>query len=124
MNEHTDQIDVYAIGWLQLLLTTGRCLRHGWIRQAWQNLRIELRYNLRQARASNWRAVRSSFGGYHAEHRSLGRRCGTGWTKRRALKDLHRHLATEATDWERTARYLAADVQDMNQDRRRWESAR
>jgi hypothetical protein len=95
MNEHTDLIDVYPVGWLRALQSAGRCIRRGRPAPAWRFLRQQLRYSLRQARRGNWRAVRNTFGGYHAEHHTLGRRCGTGWTKRRAINDLYRHLAEE-----------------------------
>jgi hypothetical protein len=38
------------------------------------------------------RAIRNACGGWHAEHAYAGTRCGTGWTRRRALRDLRRHL--------------------------------
>lgn len=42
----------------------------------------------------NFRAIRQYFNGYLAES-SHGTRCGHGWTKRRAVKDLTYHLANE-----------------------------
>jgi hypothetical protein len=94
---HTPQIDIYPIGWLHAFQSAGRCLRRGHLITAWQFLRSEARYNLIQARRGHWRAVRNTLGGYHAEHNTLGRRCGTGWTRRRAINDLYRHLAEEQT---------------------------
>jgi hypothetical protein len=94
---HTPQIDIYPIGWLRTLQAVGRCLRRGRVVQAWRFLRRETRYNMIQVRRGNWRAFRNTFGGYHAEHHTLGRRCGTGWTKRRAINDLYHHLAEEQT---------------------------
>lgn len=97
MSEYSEQISIYPVGWLERLQRAGRCLRRGWFRLAWREIRHELGYTARQARAGNWRAVKNTFDGYLAEHHNLGRRCGTGWTKRRALADLYRHLAEEAT---------------------------
>lgn len=39
-----------------------------------------------------WRAAKNYFNGYLAEHAHLGTRCGTGWTRGRAYRDLARHL--------------------------------
>jgi hypothetical protein len=86
-------ITINAVGWLKALQFAGLSLRQHRIRQGWTRLRQELRYMLRQTRVRNWRAVKNTFNGYLAEHESLGRRCGTGWTKRRAIRDLYRHLA-------------------------------
>jgi hypothetical protein len=95
MTTHTDLIDVYPIGWLRALQRAGRSLCSDRLVPAWRVLRQELQYTVRQARRGNWRAFRNTFGGYHAEHHTLGRRCGTGWTRRRAINDLYRHIAEE-----------------------------
>lgn len=62
-----------------------------------RRLRTGLRYMLEQARKRNWRAVRNYFNGYLAEWHYcppgvVHYRCGKGWTKRRALRDLGRHI--------------------------------
>ncbi|MGB0971695.1 MAG: hypothetical protein ACPGVG_12140 [Mycobacterium sp.] len=77
-------IDVYPVGVLE----------------AWQHRRIpgrlrrEGRHLTYQLRRRNWRAIHNSFNGYLAEPDSwvFATRCGTGWTKRRALNDLRRHM--------------------------------
>jgi hypothetical protein len=51
-----------------------------------------LRRELDRIKARNWRAAKNYFNGYLAEHESLGTRCGTGWTRGRAYRDLARHL--------------------------------
>lgn len=86
--QHSPDIDVYPVGWLKAL----KLARH-MPAQRTAKLRQELRYNLTQLRRRNFRAVKNSFNGYLAEHRHLGTRAGHGWTKRRALRDLYRHLA-------------------------------
>jgi hypothetical protein len=91
----TKEIDVYAVGWLWVLLALGRSLRARHpkaIRFALVKVRYEWRCTVRRARAGKWREVRNSLNGYLAEHHAIGSRCGHGWTKRRALRDLHRHL--------------------------------
>lgn len=91
-------IDVYPVGVLADLLRLRNALhrRHPKaIRWALGRLRSQARYITRQARRGNWRAVRNAFNGYLAEHRTLGTRCGKGWTRRRALLDLYRHLVQE-----------------------------
>jgi hypothetical protein len=52
---------------------------------------------IRHVRAKNWRALKNVFNGYLAEPYEFPpgdyrRRCGTGWTKRRALRSLERRL--------------------------------
>jgi len=71
-------IDVYPVGLF-------RDVKH-------RRFRSGLRYLRDQARGRNWRAVGNYFNGFLAEHPTLGTRCGHGWTKRRALADLHRHI--------------------------------
>ena len=51
-------------------------------------------YLVGRIRVHNWRAVRNYFNGYLAEHPTRGTRCGHGWTRRRALNNLDRHLRT------------------------------
>jgi hypothetical protein len=54
--------------------------------------------NRRQALRTLWRHLRRSWrrrnywNGYLAEHRQLGTRCGHGWTRSRAYRDLLEHL--------------------------------
>lgn len=90
------KIDVYPVGVLAVLLGLGRSIRARHpkaIRASLVRIRGEVRYLRRQAKAGDWRAVRNAFNGYLAEHPTRGTRCGHAWTKRRALRDLHRHLA-------------------------------
>ncbi|MFM9589842.1 hypothetical protein ACKI1J_15035 [Streptomyces scabiei] len=49
-------------------------------------------------KARNWRAAKNYFNGYLAEHATLGTRCGTGWTRGRAYRDLARHLHRDPRD--------------------------
>lgn len=92
-----NEIDVYAVGWLKALQTAGRLVRQRRWASAWSGLRWQARYCWRQARRGNWRAVKNSFNGHLAEPREFPpgdyvRRCGVGWTKRRALRSLMRRL--------------------------------
>lgn len=60
-----------------------------------RRLRAGLRYLKHQGHKRNWRAVGNYFNGYLAEvqYSSMHHtRCGHGWTMRRALADLGRHL--------------------------------
>lgn len=78
-NEH--QIVVYPVGLFSDLKR--------------QRLRSGLRYLRYQAQRGNWRSVGNYFNGYLAEAQYTSMRhtrCGHGWTKRRALSDLGRHL--------------------------------
>lgn len=83
MDEH--QIIVYPVGWLAAFCNPNG---HEEIRGEWRRM-------VDAIRKRRWRAVRNMFNGYLAEvqHSSmLHTRCGHGWTKRRALSDLGRHL--------------------------------
>lgn len=60
-----------------------------------KRLRSGLRYLKHQVGKRNWNALGNYFNGYLAEVQyssMLHYRCGHGWTKRRALSDLGRHL--------------------------------
>ena len=85
-------IGTYPVGVLAALQRVG-------LRKKLAALRGEWIRNLAWARAGNWRAVRSSFNGYLAEwhyppHTVAIRRCGTGWTRRAAIRRLGHHIAT------------------------------
>jgi hypothetical protein len=104
------RIDVYPVGVLA-------DLRHAWryltVRRfpaavgaptwAWRvdRARTSLRHIrqtvVRHVRVRNWRALKNTFNGYLAEPDEFPpgdyrRQCGTGWTKRRALRSLERRL--------------------------------
>lgn len=104
------EVDVYPVGVLAEL-------RHAWrfltarkfpaavgppswrwrISRARTSLRHIRRTVARHVRARNWRALKNTFNGYLAEPREFPpgdyvRRCGTGWTKKRALRSLARRL--------------------------------
>lgn len=99
--KHTDTrgVDIYPVGLLADLLGLGRAIRARHpqaIRHALGSLRHRARYIRERARDRNWRAVKNTFNGYLAEPSpwpddSPLRRCGSGWTRRRALRSLHRH---------------------------------
>jgi hypothetical protein len=92
--ESTRHVSVYPVGWLGTFQRAWRALviLHSPGR-AWRQIRQELRYCRRQFKHRNWRALRQTLNGYLAEHEYAGTRCGHGWTRRRALRDLERHLA-------------------------------
>ena len=77
------RVDVYPVGWLE-------AWQH---RKMGKKLRYALRYMMGQARSRNWRAVKNMFNGYLAEVDPSPpgvTRCGHGWTRRRALRDIRR----------------------------------
>lgn len=88
-------IDVYPVGLLA-------ALQHDWrmvtrLRKRPVYIARSLRYVVRQAWRGDWRAARMTFNGYLAEPTPLPpglRRCGSGWTQRRALRSLWRHWPT------------------------------
>lgn len=83
-------ISVYRVGILYALWFDWRSITisHRWPRYTLRDLRRVWEY----ARAGKWRTVRQHFDGWHAEDEFAGYRCGTGWTRARALADLRRHL--------------------------------
>lgn len=87
-------IDIYRVGMLYALHFDLRAIRLGYGRRngLLGRTRRELRRVVRCLRARKWRDAKNSFNGWLAEHAYAGTRCGTGWTRRRALADLRRHL--------------------------------
>ena len=90
-------VDVYPVGLLRDLRQFKGRLRHPPIgqRSAWGRLLYDLRYPLRLLRRGEWRALRMYLNGYLAEPSPWPaglRRCGSGWTRRRALSSLQRHI--------------------------------
>lgn len=80
------RIEVYPVG-----------LRHDIKRR---RVRRGLWYLRRQAARREWRAVKNYFNGYLAEPCPLPDgfiRCGSGWTRARALRDLQRRMARTGT---------------------------
>lgn len=88
--EHDRAIDVYRVGVLAAIHFDWRAITIGHRKPS--KVRQEIKYLIERARERNWRAIRMSFNGWLAEHRYAGTRAGRGWTRRRALADLRRHL--------------------------------
>lgn len=103
-----DDVDVYAVGFVADFMALLRTIRYvpKHTRTAWRRLRFGLR--------DDWRR-RSYWNGYLAEPTSVPSperpwwRCGHGWTKQRALRDLNRHLADAARVWTDPAAALRGD---------------
>lgn len=105
------KVDIYPVGWLTVLLGLRRAFNPrvpypapAKIRvHACRTVRYELRTNIRQIKHRKWRALKNTFNGYLAEPLEFPpgdyrRRCGTGWTKRRALRSLERRLPSADTE--------------------------
>lgn len=94
-------VDIYAVGWLRVFLRARAAImqwgpRAG-LRMCWPNFAWQCRYVAGNVRERKWRAVKNTLNGYVAEPRELAEgftRCGTGWTKARALRSLARHMPT------------------------------
>jgi hypothetical protein len=102
-------VDVYPVGVLKDLHHAWHCLTArkfpatvGPPSRLWRlsRARISLRYIpktiARHIRSRDWRALKSTFNGYLAEPYHWPQdgtltRCGSGWTRRRALRSLRRH---------------------------------
>lgn len=100
------EIDIYPVGVLRDVQYAVAALRHGHRGEARRRLRMMLRYLAGQARKGKWRAVRQAFNGYLAEPDPIPEglaRCGRGWTKRAALRSLHRRMRTAGIRYEHAA---------------------
>jgi hypothetical protein len=103
-----DSVDVYPVGALKQLLHAWHCLTArkfpasiGPPSPLWRltRARISLGYIpktvVRQIRQRKWRELKNTFNGYLAEPYHWPQdgsltRCGTGWTKARAMRSLRR----------------------------------
>ncbi len=96
-------IDIYPVGVLEVLLGVWRSVLacHGVaLRHSLGRVRWWCRLVRQQVRDRQWRALRSQFNGYLAEPAVWPeglRRCGSGWTRGRALRSLQRHGYPAAT---------------------------
>lgn len=85
----TRDITIYPVGlladWQQFIHAIDR-------KHARRSFRASLRREWDRIKAGKWRDAKNYFNGYLAEHAHLGTRCGTGWTRGRAYRDLARHL--------------------------------
>lgn len=86
-------IDIYPVGLLHDLQFLRGVIQNFGRHTTFANVRTALRKLMRGFRRS-WRR-HSYWNGYLAEHPTMGRRCGHGWTKRRAYRDLIDHLTDE-----------------------------
>ena len=86
----TAEVEVYPVG---VLSDVQHFIHNPDRKQARATLRRTVRRLLGHIRHGQWRALRQSFNGYLAEHATRGTRCGHGWTRGRAVRDLARHLA-------------------------------
>lgn len=82
-------ITIYPVGLLHDLAQFVHAIDR---KAARRSLRAALLREWDRIKARNWRSAKSYFNGYLAEHATLGTRCGTGWTRGRAYRDLARHL--------------------------------
>lgn len=85
MSDELGHISTYPVGILA-------AIKH-------RKIRSSLRYLKSQIHARNWRAVRNSFSGYLAEwhyppEEMIHHQCGSGWTRKRAIRRLGIHIAT------------------------------
>jgi hypothetical protein len=103
-------VDVYPVGALKQLIHTWHILTArkfpavvGPPSRLWRLSRARMSMSyipktvVRHIRARNWRALKNTFNGYLAEPDEFPpgdyrRRCGTGWTRRRAMRSLYRRL--------------------------------
>ena len=91
-----ENVDVYPVGLWREIHQARVNWRAGRRDHAGACLHRALRSPLRDARARHWRALKNQFNGYLAEPAEFPPgvpRCGSGWTRRRALRDWQRRAA-------------------------------
>lgn len=100
------RVGVLAVGW-RLLRAYRTDLGYDDPRKvrrwAWRNARAEARTVARHIRTRKWRELKNDFNGYLAEPYDWPAgltRCGTGWTRRRALRSLERRARQPGIAWE------------------------
>lgn len=95
------KVDVYPVGVLADLRHIRGAWKTGHRHEARAIAKDRIKYLARQAQHRKWRTVRQSFNGYLAEYDpwpdGIGlTRCGSGWTRRRAVTHLHQLTVTAA----------------------------
>lgn len=114
MGDVRDGIDVYPVGWCAELIRLRRTYRRDVDlppvarRHVWRNLRRLARLSLTRALTGKWRALKNSLNGYMAEPTPWPeglQRCGTGWTRGRALRDLNRRMRQPGILWHELGHY-------------------
>lgn len=100
------RIEVYPVGVLA-------DLRHAWV-DKW-HARTYLRYArqsvVRHIRNRQWRKLKNDFNGFLAEPTPWPdgvTRCGSGWTRKRALRSLRRQVRKPGVLWEAVDRAIVA----------------
>jgi hypothetical protein len=96
-----DVISIYSVGVLSDLRAAWASIRGRKVNFPRMRLRTMFRYLWGRIRERKWRELRNSFNGYLAEVDYPSSRvalsvthCGHGWTKKRAIESLRRHVAT------------------------------
>jgi hypothetical protein len=90
------EIDIYSVGVLDAILHDARALAAGMPAGVKLRLPFQLRLLVRQLLHGHWRQARMHLNGYMAEPKQWPEgleRCGTGWTRSRALDSLGREMA-------------------------------
>ncbi|MER5608267.1 hypothetical protein AB0F93_03420 [Micromonospora tulbaghiae] len=91
------RVDVYPVGVLEQLLRLRRAVRAGrpeLVRWALRGVRVEVAAVAGDVRRGRWREAKNRLNGYLAEPTPFPAeltRCGSGWTRKRAVASLHRH---------------------------------
>lgn len=110
------KIDVYPVGILRDLLA----LRRAFARRDLPDIaRIHARQNVRGSisrmagyvRAGKWHELKCHLNGYLAEPTPFpegATRCGSGWTKKRALWSLRRQIRRPGVHWDQADREIEA----------------
>lgn len=83
-------IGTYPVGWLESIQRTITTKKLTFLLREWD-------YCVYQARRGDWHAVRQTFNGYLAEWHyppdgAYQTRCGSGWTRKRALRSAGYHI--------------------------------
>lgn len=122
------KIDVYPVGALKQLLHTWHILtarkfsvfvgppsRLWRLSRARRSLSYIPKTVTRHIRNRQWRELKNDFNGYLAEPTPWpegATRCGSGWTKRRALRSLQRNIRRPGVHWDECNREIETMLGD------------
>lgn len=113
------RIDVYPVGMLANLRHAWRSWRHPKVdnRHAWIYIRYAFRSSARHIRNRQWRELKNDFNGYLAEPTPWpegATRCGSGWTRKRALRSLRLQVRRPGVLWEESDRAIQAELMKVS----------
>lgn len=108
------KIDVYRVGAFKDFYMAWRALTvrpvplHQW-RYARRYLKRPFQLSAHYIRVGKWRELKNQWNGFLAEPTPWptgATRCGSGWTRKRALRSLRRQVSRPGVSWDATVREI------------------